>query len=179
MRIISGTLKGIPLKRPSNLKLRPTTDFAKEGLFNILNNMIHFELIQVLDLFTGAGNIALEFFSRGSQSIVAVDFQAKHIEAIKPDILKFQINNLQLIKEDALKYLKQTNQKFDVIFADPPFDFDKTLDIHPIVFERQLLNPNGLLVIEHGHDKNFENLNYYLKTKNYGSVYFSFFINQV
>lgn len=176
MRIINGTYKGKVIRVPKDLPVRPTTDFAKEGLFNILSNKIDFEQIKVLDLFSGTGHISLEFASRGTREILSVDKHFKcvgFLKSISKD-LKF---NIDVLKGDVFDFLKNCNQTFDLIFADPPYDLNNIPIIHQLVFDRQLLNKNGLLIIEHGPKTNLENLVYFGQQRKYGNVNFSFFEN--
>ena len=175
MRIISGTNRGRKLTPPVSLPVRPTTDFAKEGLFNLLANLIDFDKISVLDIFSGTGNIAYEFASRGSKSITAVDQNKACAKYITDTAEKIGFKNLDVFNRDAFSFLKTTPKTYDLIFADPPYDMENTENIHEIVFERKLLNKNGLLVIEHSAAKHFAYLDHFLQVRNYGSVHFSFF----
>ncbi|MDO4230383.1 MAG: RsmD family RNA methyltransferase [Capnocytophaga sp.] len=176
MRIISGKNKGKQLIAPAKLPVRPTTDFAKEALFNILNNNYYFDEIMVLDLFSGTGNISYEFASRGCQNIIAVDSHKGCIQFISKiaQELDYPITS---IKSDVYDFLKKTHQTFDVIFADPPYDFtlDKFDEIIQLVFENQLLNENGMLIIEHSKHTNLEEKIYFSFSKKYGGNVFSFF----
>ncbi|MBA2612615.1 MAG: RsmD family RNA methyltransferase [Bacteroidetes bacterium] len=176
MRIINGTHKGRVVKVPKDLPVRPTTDFAKEGLFNILNNKINYEETKVLDLFSGTGHISLEFASRGSRSILSVDKHFKCVGFLKATSkeLKFEIDT---IKSDVFDFLKKCNQKFDLIFADPPYEMENIPTIHQLVFDKQLLNENGILIIEHGPRTNLETLPGFVQKRSYGNVNFSFFEN--
>ena len=177
MRIIGGTHKGKTIKVPKDLPVRPTTDFAKEGLFNILSNKLDFENLSVLDLFSGTGHISLEFASRGARTIVGVDKHFKcsgFLKSISKE-LNFNINS---IKNDVFDFLKKSTLKFDLIFADPPYDLNEIPDIHKLIFERELLNENGLLIIEHGSKTKLENLNGFTQHRKYGNVNFSFFENK-
>lgn len=176
MRIISGSHKGKRLMAPKQLPVRPTTDMAKEGLFNILNNRYYFDVIKVLDLFSGTGNIAYEFASRGSLDITAVDGHfgcVKYIEKIASD-LKFPIKS---IKMDVFSFLEKTPEHFDVIFADPPYnmpteDFNR---IKELVFDRGLLNPGGSLIIEHEKHTQLKEDEGFLEHRKYGGSVFSFY----
>jgi len=174
MRIIGGTHKGKQIKTPKDLPVRPTTDFAKEALFNILANKVEFENLTVLDLFSGTGHISLEFASRGSNAIVSVDKNFKCVGFLKSisQELKFNINT---VKADVFDFLKTTHTKFDLIFADPPYDLSNIADIHQLVFEQNLLNDNGILIIEHGAKTNLESLHHFSQHRKYGNVNFSFF----
>jgi len=175
LRIIGGKFKGRIIKPPQGLPARPTTDFAKEALFNVLANRIDFEEIHVLDLFSGTGNISFEFASRGAKSINIVEKNAKSIFFMKSEFEKLKFNNVNFNRTDVLSYLKSSQQSFDLIFADPPFqDFNHT-ELHQIIIESSLLNEDGLLIIEHQKKTNLSELKNYKETKNYGNVSFSFF----
>ena len=176
MRIINGTHKGRVIKVPNGLPVRPTTDFAKEGLFNILNNKINFEDTKVLDLFSGTGHISLEFASRGSNTILAIDKNFKCVGFLKATAKELKLE-IDTIKSDVFDFLKNCNQKFDLIFADPPYDLENIPAIHQLVFEKQLLNENGILIIEHGPRTNLETLQGFVQKRSYGNVNFSFFEN--
>ena len=178
MRIISGTYKGKRLMAPKKLPVRPTTDFAKEALFNILNNKIEFSEASLLDLFAGTGNISFEFASRGTQNIISVDQHygcIKYINKIAEE-LSFPIKT---VKADVLKYLSASSLKFDVIFADPPYDI-KQSDFDEIiekVFNNQWLNKDGFLIIEHSKHTNLSKSKYFIEDRRYGGSVFSFFEN--
>lgn len=176
MRIISGKYKGKRLVAPKKLPVRPTTDMAKEGLFNILNNRFYFDELKVLDLFAGTGNISFEFASRGVQDITAVDsFHGcvHYIFKISTE-LDFPITT---IKSDVFKYLERTTEQFDLIFADPPYNFDQTqfLKIPDLVFTRDLLREEGLLVVEHSDQTNLSEHPHFSEQRKYGGSIFSFF----
>lgn len=177
MRIISGKYKGRRLTAPKKLPVRPTTDFAKEALFNILNNNYYFNEISVLDLFAGTGSISYEFASRGTQEILAVDGDFGCNKFIKKTADEFSFP-ITVIKSDVFKFLEKTTVQKDIIFADPPYAFeeDAFMQIVNLVFERNLLTKNGYLIIEHSkHTKNLSNASYFSYAKNYGGSVFSFF----
>lgn len=176
MRIISGKNKGKHLVAPSKLPVRPTTDFAKEALFNILNNRYYFDEISVLDLFSGTGNISYEFASRGCENIVSVDNHKGCVQFITKTALELDYS-ITLFKSDVYDYLSKTNQKFDVIFADPPYEFiqDKFAEIVHLIFERNLLNEGGILIIEHSKQTDLEDTPYFSYSRKYGGNVFSFF----
>lgn len=178
MRIISGRYRGKRLIAPKKLPVRPTTDMAKESLFNILNNQFYIEDIKVLDLFAGTGNISFEFASRGANSITAVDSHAgciKYVSKINEE-LDF---NIDIIRSDVFQYLKRTVDKYDVIFADPPYnlDLEKFQQIPESVFTNTLLQEDGLLIIEHSPQTNLSDLPNFKEQRKYGSSIFSFFQN--
>ena len=176
MRIISGTHKGRRLTAPKNLPVRPTTDFAKEALFNILRVRYYFEELTVLDLFAGTGNISFEFASRGVPNIVSVDAHPGCIKYIDKVLEEFAFP-IQTIKSDILKYLENASGKFDVIFADPPYDFDASqlTNIVSKIFEKDLLNEDGLLVIEHSKIIKLSEIDHFAEARKYGGNVFSFF----
>lgn len=176
MRIISGKYKSRRLQAPKSLPVRPTTDMAKEALFNIINNLYYFADLTILDLFSGTGNISYEFASRGTLNITAVDAHfgcVKYINAISKELDA----NIHVIKSDVYKYIEKSNAKFDVIFADPPYDFEleKFEKIIDLVFENELLNEDGVLIIEHSKHTNLENHPKLSYQKKYGGNMFSFF----
>ncbi|MFL0061044.1 16S rRNA (guanine(966)-N(2))-methyltransferase RsmD [Tenacibaculum maritimum] len=176
MRIISGKYKGRRLTAPKNLPVRPTTDMAKESLFNILNNLYYFDAISVMDLFSGTGNISFEFASRGSKEIYAVDQHFACIKFIQSIAENFNFN-INTYKSDVYKFLEKTPLKTDVIFADPPYDFEKQefLKIVNTVFERNLLNDDGLLIVEHSKHTDLSSHPKHSYDKRYGGNVFSFF----
>ncbi|UKT66065.1 RsmD family RNA methyltransferase [Pedobacter mucosus] len=177
MRIIGGKLKGIHLQPPANLPVRPTTDMAKEALFNILNNKLDFEDCTVIDLFCGTGNIAFEFASRGSESILAIDMDYGCVNWVKNTALKYEFNQIDVRKGDVFKMLKQITGTYDLIFADPPYNLPNIPQIPIMVFEQNLLKPHGLLVVEHQSHMKLNTLKGYTETRKYGNSSFSFFEN--
>lgn len=175
MRIISGIYKGKVLHPPSNLPTRPTTDFAKTGLFNILNNRLDYENTSVLDLCAGTGNITFEFASRGAKHITSVDQHAACLKYISDTARELKFDNIKTWKVDIFRFIEKTDQKFDVIFADPPYDATWIAQIGEKVFEKGLLSKGGLLIIEHGSKTDLSGQKYYEGTRNYGNVNFSIF----
>ena len=174
MRIISGTLKGRRIQAPANLPVRPTTDFAKESLFNVLNNRVDFDELNVLDLFAGIGGISFEFASRGA-SVLAVENNPKCADFIKQTAERLHIENLNIMRTDVFAYIAKTRQTFDLIFADPPYDLP-TIDLLPtLIFEHNLLNPNGIFVLEHSEKHDYSAFPNFLELRKYGKVHFSFF----
>ena len=176
MRIISGKNKGQRITAPKKLPVRPTTDMSKEALFNILNNLYYFDDISVIDLFSGTGNISYEFASRGTENITAVDGHYACIKFINEtsDKLNYTINT---IKSDVYKFLEKTSLKADVIFADPPYDFEKEqfLKIIDSVFLNNILKGNGSLIIEHSKHTDLSDHEFFSYSKKYGGNMFSFF----
>ncbi|WP_099290568.1 RsmD family RNA methyltransferase [Butyricimonas sp. Marseille-P3923] len=176
MRIISGTHKGKVIFPDKNFRARPTTDFAKENLFNVLNNYIDIEGAVVLDLFSGTGSISYEFASRGAERIVSVELNYNHYSFIKKTILQLGFKNINVFKTDvfiACKKLK--GQSFDIIFADPPYDLEKIMDIPAAIFDNELLAPDGLAIIEHPGTVDFSSAPFFSEHRQYGSVNFSIF----
>ncbi|NNL83987.1 MAG: 16S rRNA (guanine(966)-N(2))-methyltransferase RsmD [Winogradskyella sp.] len=176
MRIISGTYKGRRITAPKNLPVRPTTDMAKEALFNILNNLYYFDSRMVLDLFAGTGNISYEFASRGVENILAVDENYKCIKFINETAESFDMP-ISTIRSDVFKFLANYSTKIDVIFADPPYNFtiDQFSELPELVFANELLAEDGLLVIEHSKHTNLAHLKHFHQSKSYGGNSFSFF----
>lgn len=175
MRIVAGQLKGIVIQPPKGLPVRPTTDRAKESLFNILNNTYSFETVCVLDLFAGTGNISYEFCSRGAPDVVAVDKDYGCIQFIKSMKLKHNLKSLQVIKSDVFGYLNICSRQFDIIFADPPYALHKTQNIPSIIISKNLLREGGALIIEHGADLDLSNETGFFEKRVYGQSVFSFF----
>ena len=176
MRIISGIYKGKRLTAPKSLPVRPTTDFAKEGLFNILNHRVDFDAVSVLDLFAGTGNISYEFASRGSHEITCVDADfgcVKYIQKVAEELTL----PIQTIKSDVFKYLTGTRVNFDVIFADPPYKFSaEQLEVMVTsIFENKLLKEFGMLIIEHSKHLDLANVPHFTEARRYGGSIFSFF----
>ncbi|KJD32825.1 methyltransferase [Tamlana nanhaiensis] len=176
MRIISGQYKSRKIVAPKNLPVRPTTDMAKESLFNIINNNYYFDDVSVLDLFAGTGNISYEFASRGTENITCVDQDFGCIKFINQTAEKFNMP-INTIKSDVFKYLEKASGNYDIIFADPPYNFsdDQFSKIPELIFANNLLSESGLLIIEHSKHTNLEDQPYYSYTKSYGGNAFSFF----
>ncbi len=175
MRIISGSLGRRRLHPPDNLPVRPTTDMAKESLFNILNNLIDFEDISMLDLFAGTGSIGFEFVSRGSSEVCAVDTNHACIAFIEKTAIEFKVMTMKTYHADVFSFIQHTLKKFDVIFADPPFDSNATSSLPDKIFAKNLLLPDGLLVIEHPREVDFSKHPHFSQHRQYGKVNFSFF----
>jgi 16S rRNA (guanine(966)-N(2))-methyltransferase RsmD len=176
MRIISGNFKGRRIKAPKKLPVRPTTDMAKEALFNILNHRYYFDQISVLDLFAGTGNISYEFASRETTLITAVDQNFNCIKFINSTAKEFGMS-ITTYKEDVFKFLEHTNQSYDIIFADPPYDLDFSafVELVEIIFDNQLLNQDGLLIVEHSKHTDLSKTERFDQQKSYGGNCFSFF----
>ncbi|WP_397362628.1 RsmD family RNA methyltransferase [Olleya sp. R77988] len=178
MRIISGEFKGRRITAPKRLPVRPTTDMAKEALFNIINNQYYFDSITVLDLFSGTGNISYEFASRGTENITCVDQDYGCIKFINQTADSFDMS-LQTIKSDVFKFLEKSKQQATIIFADPPYDFtvDQFSKIPELVFKNNLLEADGILIVEHSKHTDLSKLEHYKHSKGYGGNMFSFFEN--
>lgn len=175
MRIISGIHKGRSIHAPKNFTLRPTTDIAKEGLFNILNNEIDFDESSLLDLFAGIGSITFEFSSRGSEDIVSVERVAKHAEFIKKTSKELSCKNIHVVTNDVRDFLKIAHRSFDVIFADPPYDLPWIKEIPNFIFSSKVIQPETTVIIEHPAEVNYSEHPNYSHTRNYGKVHFSWF----
>ena len=175
MRIISGTYGGRRLSPPKNITARPTTDFAKESLFNLLNNRMDFEGIDVLDLFAGTGGIGIECVSRGAREVTAVEIAHVQQNWIISCCRQLGIRNLSVIRGDVFKFLSACRTKFDLIFADPPYALEQLPTLPDAILEKEILKQDGWLVIEHGKDTDFTGHPRHIETRTYGSVHFSFF----
>ncbi len=176
MRIVSGKHKGIRINAPKKLPARPTTDMAKEALFNILNNSYYFDEITVLDLFSGIGSISIEFASRGTKEVTSVDVHKKTTHFLNEISDKYDLN-LNVINGDVYRFLEKNTKQYDVIFADPPYDFsqEKFEKIIDLVFEKKAITKRGMLIVEHSKKTNLSNNKYFVKEKKYGGNCFSFF----
>ena len=175
MRIIGGRYSGRRINPPSNFKARPTTDFAREGLFNILNNRIHFESVIVLDLFSGTGSISYEFASRGAEAVHLVEKDIRHISGIKKILKELDLDNVKPIHIDVRTYLKACLIKYDIVFADPPYELAWLKELPDLVTEAGILKEDGFLILEHPRDISFANHKLFFEHRNYGGVNFSFF----
>ncbi|WP_194767433.1 RsmD family RNA methyltransferase [Tamlana sp. I1] len=176
MRIISGLYKSRKIIAPKNLPVRPTTDMAKESLFNIINNLYYFDDISVIDLFAGTGNISYEFASRGTEDITCVDQDFGCIKFINKTAEEFDMP-IQTIKSDVFKFLESTSLQANLIFADPPYDFtvEQFTKIPDLIFKNNLLLEGGILIVEHSKHTDLSNVNNYAYSKSYGGNMFSFF----
>jgi 16S rRNA (guanine966-N2)-methyltransferase len=175
LRIIGGKYRGRRIEPPSNFNARPTTDFAREGLFNILNNRVNFEEISVLDLFSGTGSISYEFASRGAAEIHLVDKDPVHISGIRRIIKDLDMKNIRPIHIDVKAYLKTCRIKYDIVFADPPYDLPWLKDLPDLVSESRVLKDDGFFILEHPRGLSFAGHNLFFEHRNYGGVNFSFF----
>lgn len=175
MRIISGKYKGRKIVPPKNFKARPTTDFAKEGLFDILENRVEWEEITVLDLFSGTGFISYEFASRGVKTVDSVEKEPLHAKFIRQTVQNFNMP-IKVFETDAFKFIRSNvKHSYDIIFCDPPYDFKDTILIPELIFSTNSLKDDGLLIIEHDKFLSFEQHPFFLHERRYGKVHFSFF----
>nr|WP_315158538.1 RsmD family RNA methyltransferase [uncultured Flavobacterium sp.] len=176
MRIISGKYKGRRISPPKGLPVRPTTDMSKEALFNVLNNHFSFEGLKVLDLFAGTGNISYEFASRGSTPITSVDGDFGCVKFIKQVAAEYDFN-IAATKSDVFAFLEKCKTTYDIIFADPPYGLDQKIfeKIVLLIFEKGLLNEDGMMVIEHSKYTKLDHMINFSFQKSYGGSIFSFF----
>ncbi|MEZ4911146.1 MAG: RsmD family RNA methyltransferase [Saprospiraceae bacterium] len=177
MRIIAGHFKGRKFYPPAdNWPTRPTTDFAKEGLFNVLNNTLDFESLKVLDLFGGTGNHCFEMISRGCRDATYVDAFSGAVQFVKKTAAELKIEDeITIIKSDVFKFLRGNKTQFDYIFAGPPYPLPNLNDIPDIIFAANVLAPDGLFVLEHNPKHNFDHHTHFVQKKVYGTTIFSFF----
>ncbi|MBQ9224153.1 MAG: 16S rRNA (guanine(966)-N(2))-methyltransferase RsmD [Prevotella sp.] len=175
MRIITGIYKGRRFDIPHTFKARPTTDFAKENIFNVLNSYIDFEDATALDLFAGTGSISLELLSRGCQQVVSIEKDRDHHAFIRQCVQKLGADNSVVIRGDVFRYIKSCSQQFDFIFADPPYQLTELAQIPDLIFEKGLLKEEGIFVLEHGAQNDFSNHPHFVEHRKYGSVNFSIF----
>lgn len=174
MRIIGGHLKGRKIVAPKGLPVRPTMDIAKEAIFNFLKHHIDLQGASVLDLFTGTGNMSYEFISRGADRVVSVDMNTRCISFVRQTAQNLDID-LEVIRRDVYKYIPKITDKFDLVFADPPY-MDKNISQLPeLVLPQQILNPGGLLIVEHGHDLTLPQNDSWLEVKKYGNSHFTIY----
>mgnify|MGYP006382572179 FL=1 len=176
MRIISGKYKGRRIAPPKGLPVRPTTDMSKEALFNVLNNYFNFSGLKVLDLFAGTGNISYEFASRGSDNITSVDGDFGCVKFIKQTADEFDFN-IAGIKSDVFKFIEKNKNSYDVIFADPPYNLDQATfeKLVEVIFANDLLQEDGMMVIEHSKYTKLDHMINFSFKKSYGGSIFSFF----
>lgn len=175
MRVIGGKYRGRRIHPPKGMEARPTTDYAKEGLFNVLHHGGVLEGLSVLDLFSGTGSIALEFLSRGAAEAVSVERDQRLVAHMERTADQFGETNWRVVKADVFPFLRAHTGKYDIIFADPPFELEDTLHLPTLVKERDLLKPDGMLIIEHSSRRDLSTLPGFQRRKDYGLVQFSFF----
>ena len=177
MRIISGKYRSRRIVVPGFFRSRPTTDSAKEGLFNIIANYFDFEGLSVLDLFAGTGSISMEFASRGAGSVELVEIEKRYTDFIQKTISRLGMENVQVIRSDAFRFIRNPVSQYDIIFADPPYDM-KAVDNIPVeIFDNELLADKGWLILEHSQGYNFSDHPSFFDERKYGSVHFSIFVN--
>ena len=177
MRIISGTHGGRRISPPSKMPYtRPTTDIAKEGLFNILQHSLNFEGIDTLDLFGGTGSITYELASRGASHLTIVEKDVQMHAFIKKTVEVLGFENIQVLKSEVFKYMDQCNRQFDFIFAGPPYALTTIDDLPKKVAEKNLLKKNGWFVLEHTPRNSYKNFPLYRTERNYGTTIFSIFV---
>lgn len=176
MRIIGGKFKSKRFKVAGNIKARPTTDFAKEALFNILHHQLDFEDISVLDLFAGIGSISLEFGSRGSKDIWSVEKERKLTKFIEQMVTQLELElEMKVIQADVFRFLNTCQKKFNLIFADPPYKDEKLTTLPSLIFSKDILSEEGMLIVEHDKFTDFTGAEFHQETRKYGNVHFSFF----
>lgn len=175
MRIIGGDHKGFRFNPPNNIPARPTTDFAKEALFNILNNNFYFDEVSFLDLFSGTGSLSYEFFSRGCENITSVEISPKMIKFIHKISGQLEIPNHNIIQEDVYSFIKKAWQSYDLIFAGPPYPLENIDDIPDLVMNGNLLNKDGWFILETSPRHDFSKHNKLYKLRKYGQTHFWIF----
>jgi len=179
MRIIRGKYGRRRFQVPTSFKARPTTDFAKENLFNVLDNLIEWEETEALDLFSGTGSIAFEMLSRGCRMVTAVELNYKHTSFIDKVAKELNVQDLNLIRGDVFRYLPSCyKNSFDLVFADPPYDLPELPDLPNLVLTGSLLKEGGVFVLEHSKSNNFSTIPYFSQQRVYGSVNFSIFVKE-
>lgn len=175
MRIISGKYKGRAINPPRNLRARPTTDFAKENLFNVLGNLVDFEECDVLDLFAGTGSISYEFASRGARSVTSVEINSVHYNFIRQTARQLGCENFYPVKANVFLYLKSCTKQFDLVFSDAPYDLEGSEAVVDLVLGGGLLREGGIFIFEHSKAMDFSGREGFWQLRSYGSVQFSFF----
>lgn len=175
MRIITGLYKGRHFDVPRSFKARPTTDFAKENIFNVVNGYMDLDGTVALDLFAGTGSISLELLSRGCSHVVSVEADRDHAAFIRQCMTKIGTDDCLLIRGDVFRFMKSCKQQFNFIFADPPYALKQLPEIPSLIFQYGLLKDGGLLVFEHGKDNDFSAHEHFVEHRSYGSVNFSLF----
>ena len=178
MRIITGKYKGRRFDIPRTFKARPTTDFAKENLFNVLTGYVDFDGAMALDLFSGTGSITLELLSRGCRQVVSVEADRDHHAFIKQCLARLGDNNCVAIRGDVFRFVRSCRQQFDFVFADPPYALEQLSTIPDLIFRGDLLKPDGIFVLEHGNQNDFSSHPCFVERRIYGSVNFSLFRNE-
>lgn len=179
MRIVGGKYRGRTFIPGKSFKARPTTDMAKESLFNVLQNLTDFENIRALDLFAGTGSISYELASRGCTNITAVEIFPPHVNFIREVIEKLGEKHIRLVKSNVFVFAAHIKEQFDLIFADPPYDHPKFAEVADLIFIHNLLKPEGIFILEHSGDYDFSKHAKFKELRRYGSVHFSIFENSL
>lgn len=179
MRIIAGSLRGRRLNPPTTLPVRPTTDMARESLFNILNNYVDYEESSVMDLFAGTGAVSLEFISRGAKEVTSIDINAQCTDFIKASAAQFNVKNIHVVRSDVFELLKRAYKKFDIVFADPPYAIENLAQLPDLIFEHNILTEDGIFILEHPREYHFEDHPHFWQHRNYGKVNFTFFAQKL
>ena len=175
MRIIGGALKGKTILPPAGYKARPTTDFAREALFNILDNEYEFEDLKVLDLFGGTGAVSFEFGSRGVGRVWCVEMARENASFIKREAQRLGLDNVTMVRDNVFDFLTVCHEKFDIVFADPPYALEGLETIPDKIFAADILHPDCYFILEHGGEHSFREHPHFFKEKEYGRVHFTFF----
>ncbi len=175
MRIIGGSARGKTIELPARYQARPTTDFAKEGLFNILGNEYEFEDLKVLDLFGGTGAISFEFASRGAARVYCVEMARENATFIKREAARLGLSNVVMVRDNVFDFLPLCREKFDIIFADPPYALEGLETLPDKVLSQDILHPECYFILEHGDEHSFTSHPRFVKERSYGRVHFSFF----
>ena len=175
MRIIGGRLGGKTINPPAGYAARPTTDFAREGLFNVLGNEYEFEDLKVLDLFGGTGAVAFEFASRGAARVYSVEMSRENASFIKTEAARLGLDNVTMVRDNVFDFLPICREGFDLIFADPPYALQGLETLPDRIFALDILYPGNYFILEHGDEHSFRDHRYFKKEKRYGRVHFSFF----
>jgi 16S rRNA (guanine966-N2)-methyltransferase len=179
MRIVAGELGGRRISPPANMPYtRPTTDVAKEGLFNVLQNNLDFEGLKTLDLFGGTGSISYELASRGAKDLTVVEKDEQMYSFIKKTAGELKIENIRIVKLDVFRFIEQVTEKYDFIFAGPPYALQNIDDLPRLIFEKNLLNPSGWFILEHTPRNDYKKFPFYKVERKYGTTIFSIFIQQ-
>lgn len=175
MRIIGGKLKGRIIQPPMGYSARPTTDFAKEALFNILDNEYEFEDLKVLDLFGGTGAISYEFASRGAGKVWCVEMNRENASFIKTEAERLGLKEVVMVRDNVFDFLPVCHEKFDMVFADPPYALEGLEAIPDKIFDSDILHPDCYFILEHGGEHNFKDHPRFFRERVYGRVHFTFF----
>ena len=175
MRIIRGKYGRRRFDVPTNITARPTTDFARENIFNVLENLVDFDDLTALDLFSGTGAISFEMLSRGCASVTAIEKATTQYNFIRRVAQQLNCQNFNIVKGDAFRYIETTAAKYDIIFADPPYDHPRFGEIPGLILGSQMLKEDTIIVVEHSRDYDFSSLSHFVELRTYGSVNFSIF----